>query len=504
MVNPASGSADASTANDISDPGELGGSASAVEIAGAGNILIENNDMVYDIDTAIQNQTNIFMAPNPSGSHSGVMIRGNHFSANTRNISCSGGWDNVTVENNTFVRSDAGVGRSGSGILVITEPTQPGATLHNWTIRNNTFTYSNDSGVAIMNTRVENLVIDGNTFTNSADFNNVTVMAMGGPVEITNNTFSNAGDFSVLLANAQNQPTAAAIAGVLVSGNQFGNPYAGVSIGADVTTGVMVENNQINQIRGNVVFSFTGGNSSGIVRNNHVDRGGGSSCVNLNARAAAILNNYFDGGHRGVAMFGQNTFTYTPGDNLVRGNLVIEPGLTGSGSTPVFGVGDWSGGGVSGYIPSQNNRIINNTIVLSAGDGIFLSAPGSQVYNNISAFNVEQGVDVSAGGTPSVLDFNLVFQNQGGNYGGTSGGVHSLVTNPEFVTFFGVSAGADFHLQPQSAARNAGSGNGLTYDYVTDLGAYQDAEVDTSVPVSGWGFTDDRPAPSDSNFLQED
>ena len=486
MVSPASGVDNGVAGEDLTDAGELTGSGCAIEIAGGGNVLIENNDLRFPVNSNLVNQVCILMQANPGGAHSGVVIRGNQFGAETRNISCIGGWDNVTIENNTFVRASVGTLRVASAILLLTEVNQPGAVSRNWTFQNNTFTTSDDSNICIFNAGVENVVIEGNDFGDAVGYNNVTLFATGGPVSITNNLFRDAGAYSIDIANSAGQPPSAAVGGVLISDNHFMATAAGISIGEDVNTGILVEDNQIDQITSNVVFSFTGGNSSGIVRNNHVSRGGSSSCVNLNANGAAVVDNYFGAGRRGIAMFGQDTFANAPGNNLVRGNLVIEPGLTGSGTTPIFGIGDWSGGGVSGYIASQQNRIINNTVVLSAGDGIFISAPGYQVYNNISAFNVDQGIDVDPGGAPTVLDFNLVFQNPGGNYEGTSGGPHSIATNPQFVTFFGVSAGADFHLKPQSAARNAGTSNGLDHDYVTELGAYQDVEVDTGVPVSGW------------------
>lgn len=486
LVNPASGGTDANAADDLLDMDEALDCGVAISAEGGENLTIQDNDMRSDNDDTLANQGNIQLLPGV-GTRTGLVIRGNLFGAETRNVSFWTGWTNVTVENNTFARADLGTARSGTNLLVSTlrsETLAANRLCRNWTIRNNTFTYGNDCNIAFEHAVVEGIVIEGNTFVNAPDFNAVSFQAAGSDVVVRNNTVGSSGSYGMLFYNGELQGDSAAVGNVLVSDNYLADPAMGMQLGPAVSQGIVLRDNVIDQLDSTVGFSFVGGNSSALVQRNVISRGGSSSCVNLDGIGAAILDNVFIGGRRGVSFYSQTTYTSTGGNNLVARNLIVEPGLSGSAGR-IHGVGDWED--ASSYKPQfGGNRIIGNTIVLSAEDGIYIAAPSAVCYNNISAFNVGGGIKVKAGTTPALLDFNLVFQNAGGNYIGTTQKPHDVVANPRFVTFFGVSTGADFHLRPDSPARNAGTSNGVDPDYVTELGALQDVTVDTAVPAAAW------------------
>ncbi len=486
VVNPASGTVDspADTTDDLADVAEAMDCGVCVSVAGGDNVLIENNDMRSTANSAIASQANVQVIVPGAGTHNGLTIRGNQFGAETRNLSIWSGWSNVTIENNSFVRATLGtVARTGSNILISTLNSDGAAVCRNWTIRNNTFTFADDSNISFEQCTVDNIDIEGNTFTQAQDNQAVILQAVGSGVVVRNNTFGTSGSTAVSLNNALNQPAANALATVTVSDNHMANPAAGVSVGENVSQGIVVRDNVIDAVGANVGMSLTGGSASALLQRNRVSQGGSSSCINLDGLGATVVDCEFIGGRRGVALFSQNTFTSVGGNNIVARNLVVEPGLSGT-SGRIVGIGDWDN--VTGWVAQANNRIIGNTVVLCAADGIYVAGPGYKVYNNISAFCVNSGINVKAGVTLALSDYNLYFQNQVANYVGTTAGPHDIAANPQFVTFFGVSAGADFHLKPISPARDAGTSNGVDPDYITDLGALQDVAVDTAVPGAAW------------------
>jgi Periplasmic copper-binding protein (NosD) len=495
LINPATGVDDNSSSNDLTTETEALGSSAAILIHSCQNVLIENNDMrsTNSNDAARTemsvNQTCIFCS-NQTGPATNLTIRNNQFVSESRNISIWKGWSNVTIEGNTFERADYGIGGAGSNILVSTERFKAADTTisSNYIIRDNTFTYANDSAIHMTQVRLDGMLIENNRFGHMDGFYCVGIYGAGSGVSILNNETTTCDSASFYLANgdaALGIFADEAISNVIIKDNHIASTARALHIQSDVNQGIQFEGNTIDLISNNTGAQLDSGSASALIRDNEFLRGGTSSVISLQASESVVSGNVLMGGRRGVAFIGIAVppDTVVNNNNIVTRNLVVDPGLTGS-SGEIFGIGDWAT--IANFAPPQNNRIIGNTIVVSAGDGVAIHGNGYQVYNNIIGFNTDFGITVGPTGSVSLADFNLYNGNSGGNYNNITPGANDILANPMFVLFFGVSTGADFHLQPGSPARNAGTSNTVDPDYVTDLGFYQDSEVDTAVRQCSW------------------
>lgn len=125
-------------------------------------------------------------------------------------------------------------------------------------------------------------------------------------------------------------------------------------------------------------------------------------------------------------------------------------------------------------VRSENNRIINNTIVVTAGDGIRLAddSTGNRLLNNIIQANGSYIIGLQ----PAELDYNGYWGGRGWNCGSASYAtlgelqkasleLHGLVAEPGFLD----PASGNYRLAPGSPLRNAGLGS--TAPAVDILGA---------------------------------
>jgi len=110
-------------------------------------------------------------------------------------------------------------------------------------------------------------------------------------------------------------------------------------------------------------------------------------------------------------------------------------------------VASFNGGGICCWSSASptftNNTIVNNTANINGGGAYVLSA--ATITNNIIVGNTATdggGIYAEAGATPTI-DYNDVWNNTGGNYGGTAtAGFYDISANPEFVD----EVAGDYHL----------------------------------------------------------
>jgi hypothetical protein len=158
--------------------------------------------------------------------------------------------------------------------------------------------------------------------------------------------------------------------------------------------------------------------------------------------ANSILTNTANVGG-GIAILNTGVFSVT--NNIIARNVVTGAGV---------------GGGIS--INTAAPRIVNNTIVDNTGDGVIFYAPtGLQLYNNIIAWNSNDGIELdNIPPTTTIIyqmDYNDVYNNFGWNYKNIpSNGPHDMSIDPEFI-----GAGDAFeyyHLQLHSPVLSTGAG----------------------------------------------
>jgi parallel beta helix pectate lyase-like protein len=485
LVNPASGTTNSSLADDLIDMSEALDSGAAIRLDSCQNILIENNDMQSADNSAIQNQVCIFCTEQ-SGTPSNLTIRNNMFKSEFRNISIWQGWSNVLVEGNTFVRTSQGQAQAGAAFLVSTEYSVAGAVSSNHIIRDNTFTYSDDASIAYVQTIIDNVLIENNNFIRAVGFGILRIESGGQGLVVRNNTIDTVASAAVMLANAVSLPAADAIRNVIIADNQFINPARAADLLVDINQNIVFENNVFETFTSNVGIRPTHWNSAAIIRNNQFLQGGSSSIMSIEGSGSVIVDNELQHAVRGISFIAEVPGTSlggVAGGNIAMRNLLIDCGGSGTGS--YFAIGDYHYSATV-FLPPVGNTIVGNTIVLTAGNGIDFEGTNYTIYNNLVAYNNGIGINMKAGGSVALSDFNLLHGNGGGNYGGLSQGTNDVLSDPMFAFFIGVPTGADFHLQQASPARNAGSPNGTDPDYVTELGYYQDFETNTSVSASCW------------------
>jgi parallel beta-helix repeat protein len=125
--------------------------------------------------------------------------------------------------------------------------------------------------------------------------------------------------------------------------------------------------------------------------------------------------------------------------------------------------------------------VVNNTVVDNSQDDIDMNDQSNlTVVNNIISDNGDNGLDEP--GSSSTCDYNLLYDNSGGNYDGVSPGAHDIVANPLFKD----PASRDYHLTASSPARNAGATAGApTIDYENYTRRSSDGFVDIGADEYG-------------------
>jgi uncharacterized repeat protein (TIGR01451 family) len=191
--------------------------------------------------------------------------------------------------------------------------------------------------------------------------------------------------------------------------------------------------------------------------------------LGINTDAVRVSNSIIQGSARGgIAIAGSPTIEASQilsntGGGI--GGLFILEGSPMIQNNVIMGNSSTVGGGIYSYGTPiiQNNIIISNTAVESGG-GIYI-APDylyaktgvyinqAKIQNNIViGNNAATGGGIFAGSVAPRLDYNDVWNNTGGDYGGITPGAHDISVDPLFMD---QSIGG-FHLAPDSAGIDAG------------------------------------------------
>ena len=218
---------------------------------------------------------------------------------------------------------------------------------------------------------------------------------------------------------------------------------------------------------------------------------------------------------RVIYITGTKTSTVTIGELIVRDGSVTGDGagiyvaapLSPTIQNVVFYTNAATGNGGGFAAVGGNPRLYNNTFVENAatgsGGGIYFGGGAPVVSNTIVVSSTSGGGIYAAAGSPS-LAYNNVWQNTGGDYGGTaSEGTGDIHEPPSFVNV----SGGDFHLQPGSPAIQAGDPNtGLTLDFEGDarpISAEYDIGADEAVDYLGVQLGPDQYGTADPNQVIE-
>jgi len=150
------------------------------------------------------------------------------------------------------------------------------------------------------------------------------------------------------------------------------------------------------------------------------------------------------------------------GGVLVRGDgIVLINNLVGANTAAE------SGGGVLMQQTTYDSALINNAVVENAADQTaaavaFHDTQQATLYNNIVAYNAGIALANTSGWDYFEIQYNALYDNAGGDYGGTlwdrTGVSGNIAADPLFVTFTpnGDDSDDDYHLQPTSPCIDTG------------------------------------------------
>ena len=152
-------------------------------------------------------------------------------------------------------------------------------------------------------------------------------------------------------------------------------------------------------------------------------------------------------------------------------------------------VGCGEAGIICDYEDNPNMTIVNNTIVLNGGSGVYLYEGGgtstANIIGNIIASNGGYGIYLRSINYKDIA-YNDVFDNDSGNYYGCSAGTGDISQNPRFV-----DPGGNFVLGPDSPCIDTGR-PGVSYNDPdgsrNDMGAYSGPDS-----VSFWPYIEGGP-----------
>jgi hypothetical protein len=204
-------------------------------------------------------------------------------------------------------------------------------------------------------------------------------------------------------------------------------------------------------------------------------KGGPNGGISIWGNANQILNNEIH--HNGNETGGSGVFSGWDHNSYI-GNYIHDNGIPGSNlDHGIYLCGDNElvannvvaqnaafGIHVAGYITVSNLNIYNNVVAFNGKSGIilWLDLSGVDIKNNILYQNGNWAVDsYDAHGSDVVIDYNLVFGNNFGDYNFAGGGSDhayflgsTIFADPLFLN--SISTTFDPRLSPDSAAINAG------------------------------------------------
>jgi hypothetical protein len=525
VVNPASGEGNGivyvlpNTFPDIlNNPG------ACVNVQTSNNITIRNCSMVNDPDTGVDNEVCIFFANATAGSGP-VLIENCTFMANSRLIQINVPHANMNIRNNLFMDTDATSDYEGGGVFLMTDYNPlgdangpEGIPMRNLVIEGNTFgdptsgrAFSN-SGVAI-DGPIDGVYVRNNLFTASMTDEAIYSKAYGQDLVFSGNTVYSqcAGHFGAFRAAARSSQleigdTRLQLKGCVIRDNIFqdnidsANSGDGRAVGfGELCSDVVFEDNEVIRAGRYGYWNSIKPHTAVIRRNLFSDCGhqagpGGDvdiqGAILLQADECSIVNNDIIDCYNGVTFDEATDVTQQVAtDNRGTYNDVIAFNyILGAANN---GIGEFSGISVHSSTTDRaaGLRFFNNTIAFPGAAAIFLRSPSVYAYNNIfhagaRAINIEE--DSSNHNVTFVArGFNLNFNNI---YGGISAMPTDITANPDFVGGLVPTTVSGMALNPGSSAINAGSTNGVVPDYVTEIGAWQQGQVDTEVPSYKWSL----------------
>lgn len=488
LVNPGSGSGDGEIGDLAAqnDPSHYNASSSAIRMAGSVNMTFLRCDFGSTRNDAVVNQVNIlsyaFARPGAN-----FRIEGCAFQAQTRNIVLIDSHDDVVVRDCDFDRVGGADGDrlglsslSASAICILPTTGERPSLFRNIRIEDNRFNSVSGVGLLFYNGRVENAVVLRNRFQDCFG-PNLVVKCGGDQLLAAGNAFHRppappAPGGVVETAPAQLGDALEQLA--LMDNHFLAAPESFVLARAGATR-QRLERNLFESAPGSCWRTESNAPRLEFVDNLVLGGGGAASAGALALASDGQLvrrNRFLD--HRGAVAFlrfglpGFPEAALPAGRNLVAENIIAR--------MDAFGIREESS-------LFASNRYFNNTIVSVSGTAVSVQSNQVDVFNNIIT-QCDAGIELS-GATGGVRDFNLLFDNGPAgdrHYLGLAvPGRYDIHLDPRFLD----AAAGDFRLAVFSPARNAGTspiGRLTEPDGYTELGALQDAFIDTRVPRRGW------------------
>lgn len=503
----------------MTDVGVLHAPSSSVEVAHGGNVTIRNCNFLNDVDAGIDNETNIFFSDAFAG-NGPILIEGCSFGAHSRGIQVNTPHANMTIRNNTFLRTGTPTENGDhevGGFVLATDYNDLGGQngplglpIRDLVIEGNTFGASPAGGNVMENNGVnlhgpiDNVYIRNNVFHRNVLSEAVFAWVYGQGLFIHDNLVdadsNGTGAFTIQGTSTQLfwPDSHMELRNIVLTRNTF-TPREGTGIGFGFNTfDALVEDSEFTDCPTYGVWSYFIP-SYFTVRNCLFTRCGTNSPTSGNVEGAvliqseycSVLNNVMIDCRDAVALDPENPGgstaygTIATNGALIAGNYMLRPTR--------YGIDDTNGSddGLPNVL-AEGVQIINNTIVFPGIAAMSLRSKNFDVYNNImhggtiAITNVTLHVNAGTfAPTFRYRGFNLNFNN---NYQGMSPAATDITANPRFVGGLAPSDVAGLALLPDSPARRAGTSNGYEPDYWTHIGAWQDAQVDTAVPGGHWNL----------------
>jgi hypothetical protein len=233
----------------------------------------------------------------------------------------------------------------------------------------------------------------------------------------------------------------------------------------------LISNNTSNKDGGGAFLILSQGNFNiNIVAGNHATSGAGgglniaSAGTTINVTSNRIESN--DAAAGGGINVEASAIAQINSNTIISNSAGIGGGIylwdTGALSVTnnIIAFNDANFAGI--FILDTGPVIVNNTIVENIGEGVgFTNATGMNLYNNIIAWNSNDGIEWNEYPQPSTIDYQMdyndVYNNFGLNYKNIPSsaiGAHDVSVDPVFIATG--DAFNYYHLQNSSPVRNAG------------------------------------------------
>ena len=501
IINPATGEGDGVMY--LGGPTlSLTGPGSCIRADTANNVIIRNCSFENDND-GTPNIVGVHISEQTPG-NGPILIENNTFFAQARNVQISSPHANITIRGNRFLGQTLGSEHGGSSIFLTTDyqsgQTGPrGVPIRDLVIENNTFGilgdgYTHANNGINLHGLLDGVYIRGNIWRTDVASEAIYAAVYGSGLFITDNVIgadANGTGSLTILGNSVDilyPDPALRMEGVLIANNDFPGVPGGTAVGfGELIFGAIVEKNTIRDCPTYGVWSYQQP-SVMVVRSNAFTRCGTTNsnvnaAVLIQSEDCAVVNNMMIDCRDGVSMDPENlvrdaNVEIATNNLLIAYNYMLNPTR--------YGIEDQNGSDTFPEILASNVRIINNTIVFPGIGHLSIGTKTTQMYNNIffGGTLLLTGTTWNANPDFAVRGFNLNFGNTyPAGYPATPTDIYA---NPRLVGGFAPATIADLALLPDSPARDAGTSDGYSPDFTTEIGAWQEVQVDTSVNPSHW------------------